>query len=95
MVSINDDTHFIAKSGTSFATPLVAGNFHYYSIVKFSLGVVALIKSAHPDWTPRQILHALTSTASQADSPDNDCGWGIIDAMKAINANVSNIGLKN
>ncbi|MBN2410071.1 S8 family serine peptidase [candidate division KSB1 bacterium] len=58
-------------SGTSFSTPLVAG-------------VCALLLEAHPLWTPMQVKEALTQTATQADSPDNLYGWGIIDAQKAV-----------
>ncbi len=57
-------------SGTSFATPLVAG-------------VVALLLEAHPDWTPADVRAALLATASQSGSPDNDYGWGIVNALAA------------
>jgi hypothetical protein len=56
--------------GTSFATPLVAG-------------VCALLLEANPAWTPLQVYAALTSTAGQSDSPDNDYGWGIVNAFLA------------
>lgn len=57
-------------SGTSFATPLVAG-------------VVALLLEAHPDWTPADVRAALLATASQTVNPDNDYGWGIVNALAA------------
>jgi serine protease AprX len=60
--------------GTSFATPLVAG-------------VCALLLEAHPDWSPVDIREALWSTASQADSPDNLMGHGIVNAAKASGFN--------
>lgn len=59
-------------SGTSLSTPLVGG-------------AAAVVLSAHPDWTPMQVREALMMTASQADSPDNDYGWGIINVWDAIN----------
>jgi len=58
-------------SGTSFSTPLVAG-------------VCALLLEAHPGWTPMQVRDALIQTASQADRPDNLYGWGLVDALKAL-----------
>jgi subtilisin family serine protease len=62
-------------SGTSFAAPLAAG-------------VAALLLEAHPDWTPADVRRALTATASRAANPDNDYGWGIVNALSAVNAEV-------
>jgi len=58
-------------SGTSLASPLVAG-------------VAALVLQAHPYLTPTQVRDALRNTASRATSPNNDFGWGIVDAYEAI-----------
>ncbi len=59
-------------SGTSCATPLVAG-------------VCALVLEAHPDWTPLEVREALMMTASRAAMPDSHTyGWGVIDAWAAI-----------
>jgi serine protease AprX len=57
-------------SGTSFSTPLVAG-------------VAALLLEIHRDWTPAQVRRALMSTATLNDAPNNDYGWGIVDAALA------------
>lgn len=57
--------------GTSLATPLVAG-------------VAAMILSAHPGLTPVQVRDALRNTASNAATPNNTIGWGIINAYKAV-----------
>ncbi len=61
-----------SASGTSFACPLTSG-------------VCALLLEARPSSTPMELLAALRATASQSDSPDNDYGWGIIDALAALN----------
>jgi subtilisin family serine protease len=73
-VSYLDDVAGRAYSngtGTSFASPLVAG-------------VAALILEARPGWTPLQVLDALRCTASQASTPDNAVGFGIVDAHGAL-----------
>ncbi len=63
--------YFISGSGTSFATPLVAG-------------ACALILEAHPNWTPMMVREALMLTADGSTSPDNTRGFGLIDVMAAI-----------
>ncbi len=64
--------YYVRGSGTSFATPLVAG-------------VVALLLEAHRNWTPKQVRAALMNTAGNASAPDNDYGWGIVNAAAAVN----------
>lgn len=59
------------SQGTSFSAPMVAG-------------IVTQILQVNPDLGPREVWHVLTSTASQANSPDNHLGWGIVDAEAAI-----------
>ncbi|MDY0017171.1 MAG: S8 family serine peptidase [Candidatus Delongbacteria bacterium] len=60
-------------SGTSFSTPLVAG-------------VSCLLLSAHPGWTNMDVREALMMTADRASDPDSTrYGWGLIDALAAVN----------
>lgn len=59
-------------SGTSYSCPLVAG-------------VCALLLQKNPALTPMEVLQLLRSTATQSDNPDNLYGWGIINALSAIN----------
>ncbi len=60
-------------SGTSYSCPLVAG-------------VCALLLQKNPLLTPMEVLDILRSTASRSSNPDNRYGWGIINALSAINA---------
>lgn len=64
---------FLGVSGTSFSAPMIAG-------------IVTQILEVNPDLKPREVWHLLTSTASQALAPDNNLGWGIVDAYSAIKA---------
>ncbi|MGE5177318.1 MAG: S8 family serine peptidase [Hyphomicrobiales bacterium] len=57
--------------GTSYSTPLVAG-------------VAALVIEAHPDWSPETVRDAIVMSADRADRPDDDYGWGIVNARDAI-----------
>ncbi|MCK9994655.1 MAG: S8 family serine peptidase, partial [Candidatus Krumholzibacteria bacterium] len=72
MIHSDSDTLFSNWTGTSFASPITAG-------------VAALVLEKHPGLTPMQVRDALRETADRADSPDNDYGWGSIDAMAALN----------
>jgi serine protease AprX len=58
-------------SGTSFSRPLIAG-------------VVALLLQARPTYIVDDVLLALRPTSSQNASPDNLLGWGILDAVAAV-----------
>lgn len=59
-------------SGTSFSCPLAAG-------------VAALVVGANPTVTPLQVREAMRQTANRANNPDRYYGWGILDALKAVN----------
>jgi subtilisin family serine protease len=72
MASIVFGNAFATGSGTSFSCPLAAG-------------VCALLLSAHPNWTPAQVRAALRNTASRSQNPDNQYGWGIVNALAALN----------
>jgi serine protease AprX len=64
---------YVRGSGTSFSCPLTAG-------------AVALVLQAHPQYTVKQVLSVLHSTASHAGAPDDLLGYGIVDAWAAIQA---------
>lgn len=58
--------------GTSVATAIVAG-------------ACALVQQAYPDSGPMFIRRVIMQTASQASSPDDTLGYGIVNAWEAIN----------
>lgn len=58
-------------SGTSLATPIAAG-------------VAALLLSAHPHLKNFQVRNILIETADNSSSPNNEIGYGLVSAAKAI-----------
>ncbi len=66
-----DDKH-IAISGTSMATPVVSG-------------VAALLKQAHPDWTPGMMKSSLMMNAADLNQDYFKQGSGLIDALASMN----------
>ncbi len=64
------DNNYTTSNGTSFSCPLVAG-------------AAALLVEAFPTASNMDIFNALKLTATQADAPNNDYGWGIIQTYKA------------
>ncbi|HEY0172007.1 MAG TPA: S8 family serine peptidase [Pyrinomonadaceae bacterium] len=80
-----DPTGYTLATGTSFSGPHVAG-------------VAALLKQAHPDWTPDMIRTAMINTATnmrtasgtpRADGAQSDSiidqGGGLVDVKAAVN----------
>ena len=67
-----DTVDYTYAAGTSFSCPL-------------SAGVAALIRCANPSLTPMQVREAMRQTASNSASPNNFYGWGILNALSAIN----------
>lgn len=63
---------YVSTQGTSFSGPLTAG-------------IAALVLKAHPTATAMQIVGAIKATASLASTPDRKLGWGIVNALAAIN----------
>jgi type VII secretion-associated serine protease mycosin len=64
-------------TGTSPATAIVAG-------------AAALVRSKYPDLSAREVVHRLTATADDEGKPgrDNNCGYGVLNIVKALTADV-------
>ncbi|MEA3297860.1 MAG: S8 family serine peptidase, partial [candidate division Zixibacteria bacterium] len=67
----SSDNSYGTASGTSLSTPLIAG-------------AACLMTQARPNFTPEMIRMAMMETADNATSPDNNYGWGLIDADAAL-----------
>ena len=69
------DYYYLAESGTSMSSPVVAG-------------VIALWLQAKPDLTPQQALDVISCTSSHPESnlsyPNNTYGHGQIDAYRGL-----------
>ena len=77
-INPNSNTNYSRLSGTSLACPLVAG-------------AAALILQARPNWSAMEVREAMMMTASNADNPDNTYGYGILNAVEAINYGTTSI----
>ncbi|MEU9507074.1 S8 family serine peptidase [Micromonospora sp. NPDC048170] len=69
------DEHYTAASGTSMATPHVAG-------------AAAILAQQHPDWTGQQIKAALMSTSKDNDISVYKQGAGRVDVARAYTQKV-------
>jgi subtilisin family serine protease len=77
IVSADGRGHYIKGSGTSDATAIIAG-------------VVALVRAKYPALSAADIVHRLTSTATDRGPPgrDDQYGYGIVNPVAALTADV-------
>ena len=68
----NTDGSFIYGNGTSFSSPILAG-------------MVACLWQANPDMNNMDLLNAIQASATRANDPDDNVGYGIPDFMAAHN----------
>ncbi|MGW3285570.1 S8 family serine peptidase [Streptomyces sp. NPDC001002] len=76
---IDGSGYYTSMSGTSMATPHVAG-------------VAALLAQEHPDWTGAQLKDALMSTSAQLDESAYRLGAGRVSVPAAVEAKVTATG---
>jgi subtilisin family serine protease len=70
IIVASDQGGLRAGSGSSYATPLVAG-------------LAALLMQMHPDWNAQMVQEAIFETASRATAPDAHVGRGLVNATRA------------
>jgi type VII secretion-associated serine protease mycosin len=75
--STNSDGQYVRIRGTSPATAIVSG-------------AAALVRAKFPDLSAPEVIHRLTATADDIGPPgrDNECGFGIVNIVKALTADV-------
>ena len=80
LVGVTPSGRHVTWSGTSGATPLVAG-------------IVALVRAAHPDLDAANVIQRVIATARDAGPPGADFtfGFGYVDAWAAVSADVPEV----
>ncbi|MDR1670891.1 MAG: S8 family serine peptidase [Alistipes sp.] len=74
-----DQDYTVWFNGTSAACPHVSG-------------IAALILSAYPDFTRQQVVTLIQSTANRYPNRNNEYGYGLVNAQKALFSNLSIYG---
>ena len=80
LVGVEPGGGYVLWNGTSGATPIVAG-------------VVALVRSAYPELDAANVINRVIATARDVGAPGSDpiYGFGLIDAVAAVTANVPTV----
>lgn len=76
---VSGSGYYTSMSGTSMATPHVAG-------------VAALLAQEHPDWTGARLKDALMSTSKQLDASAYQLGSGRVSVPDAVDAKITATG---
>jgi type VII secretion-associated serine protease mycosin len=81
IISTGRNRRYIETSGTSDSTAIVSG-------------AAALVRSKFPDLSAPEVIHRLTATATDIGKPgrDNECGFGVLNVVKALTADVPPLG---
>lgn len=70
--STGKNSYSSGNQGTSYSAPIVAG-------------VAALLLDAYPDLTNKQVREIFMAAGDNSDNPDNNRGYGLLSAKRAIN----------
>lgn len=63
---------YYSSQGTSFSAPIVAG-------------ILGLLKSAYPHLNNKQVREIILASGDKVSDPDNDYGYGLVSAVRAVN----------
>jgi subtilisin family serine protease len=78
LVGVIPGGEYVTWSGTSGATPIVAG-------------IVALVRAAHPDLDAANVINRVIRSARDAGGADFTYGFGLVDAAAAVNADIATV----
>ncbi len=79
ILSTQSPNKYTAADGTSFSCPIVAG-------------LCGLVRSMHPEWSPKQVMHQLRSTCDNVVTTNQSLRpqyYGRVNAYRALNENKS------
>jgi hypothetical protein len=82
----------ISAPGVNVRSSTTGGGYSQFSDTSMASphinGVIALMREANPDISVEQIKQVIYDTAQDLGAPgeDNDYGWGMVDAVDAVNA---------
>lgn len=90
--SVTGDYVDVAAPGLNIAGPAPGGSGYLYEpqggtsfAAAYVSGVVALIRSAHPELNPEQVRYRLTRTADNPpDGHNAEVGYGMVDPYRAV-----------
>ena len=77
IVTTEPPNKYVSISGTSPATAIVSG-------------AAALVRAKFPQLSAQEVIHRLTATATDIGPPgrDDECGYGVLNIVKALTADV-------
>lgn len=77
IMSAKPGDRYVIGRGTSYSAALVSG-------------AAALVRAKYPDLSAGEVIHRLTSTATDIGKPgrDDECGYGVLNIVKALTADV-------
>ncbi|MCX6502166.1 MAG: S8 family serine peptidase [Microbacterium sp.] len=82
LLGVSADGQLVTWDGTSGAAPIVAG-------------IAALVRAAHPELDAANVINRIVRTARPpagvGDLPDNQYGYGLVDAAAAVSAPVATV----